>query len=67
MTLIELEKLTEKFLENNDNRADYSAYLQDRDINLLNKVVFNWGKANGLDNVKAKTFSLYIAEKAQRE
>lgn len=67
MTLKKMEALEKKFFQQNDNRADYNAYLLDRDLALLNRVVFFWAKAQGVTEIEAKNFSLYIANKAQKE
>lgn len=66
MTLKEMEALEKKFFQENDNRADYNAYLLDRDLALLNRVVFFWAKSQGITEIEAKNFSLYMANKAQK-
>lgn len=67
MTLIEMEKLEKIFFENPDNSADYNAYLIDKDLPLLNRVVLFWAKAQGLSETNAKNFSLFMANKALKE
>lgn len=67
MTLTEMKKFEKSFFESADNRADYKAYLIDRDLPLLNRVVLFWAKAQGLSETSAKNFSLFIADKAQKD
>ena len=67
MTLKEIEQLEKRFFQENDNRTDYNAYLLDRDLALLNRVVFFWAKTQGIKEIEAKNFSLYIANKAQKD
>ncbi len=67
MTLKEIEQLEKRFFQENDNRTDYNAYLLDRDLALLNRVVFFWAKTQGITEIEAKNFSLYIANKAQKD
>lgn len=55
-----LEKLSTLYLSDLDNRADYRAFIEDRDEELLKRVVAAWAYAQGYEENSANLLALYI-------